>query len=82
MAKVLRRHYAHLRELMTGFFREGQRRGQIDNRIAADFAADIFICAIDGIRFLAVREPAKYPARGIDILKAVLTRLLAPPRTP
>ena len=78
MAKVLRRHYAHLRELMTGFFREVQKRGQIDGRIDAELAADIFICAMDGIRCLAVREPSRNLARGTDILKAVLTRLLAP----
>ena len=80
MAKVLRRHYAHLRELMTGFFREIQRRGQIDGQMDAELAADIFICAMDGIRCLAVREPSKNLARGTDILKAVLTRLLAPAR--
>jgi TetR/AcrR family transcriptional regulator, repressor for uid operon len=78
MAKVLRRHYAHLRELMTGFFLEVQKRGQIDSQIDAELAADIFICAMDGIRCLAVREPSQNLARGTNILKAVLTRLLAP----
>jgi AcrR family transcriptional regulator len=81
MAKVLRRHYAHLRELMTGFFREVQKREQIDGQMDAELAADIFICAMDGIRCLAVREPSKNLARGTDILKAVLTRLLAPAQT-
>ena len=79
IAETLRRRTQALRDMLAGFLREGQERGQIDRELDADLAAAILLSLIDAIDSVAMKGDEKFnSAEGIDVLKTLFARFLTP----
>ncbi|HXO03170.1 MAG TPA: TetR/AcrR family transcriptional regulator [Stellaceae bacterium] len=79
IAETLRRRIQALRDMLAGFLREGQERGQIDPQIDPDLAAAVLVSLVDAIDSLAAKDDEKFnSAEGIDLLKTLFARFLTP----
>jgi TetR/AcrR family transcriptional regulator, repressor for uid operon len=78
IARLLRRHHRALRDLVAGFLRQGQERGQVDPALDAQDAAAMLLSVVDGAGTLAIRDPARGRACGPALLARLIARFLAP----
>jgi TetR/AcrR family transcriptional regulator, repressor for uid operon len=79
IADIVSEHSRALRSLLSAFLRDAQDRGQIDGALDPDLAAAILMSVIDGAKTLAIRDPELDMAKGIDVLKTLISRFLTPP---
>jgi AcrR family transcriptional regulator len=79
IAEILRRRTQALRDMLAGFLREGQQRGQIDRQLDPDLAAAVLLSLIDAIDSLGINGDKQVnSAKAIDLLKTLFARFLAP----
>jgi TetR/AcrR family transcriptional regulator, repressor for uid operon len=76
VAAILHRWSAGLRDLLTEFVREGQKRGQVDEHLDPDIAAAILVNAIEGTTNLWLKDPKFDRNKGADMLKILVSRFL------
>jgi TetR/AcrR family transcriptional repressor of uid operon len=76
VAAILHRRSAVLRDLLTEFVREGQKRGQVDEHLDPDIAAVILVNAIEGTKNLRLKDPKFDRNKGAEMLKILVSRFL------
>jgi len=78
IAKILQRYTQRMRSLLADRLRDGQERGQVDRQLDPDLAATILIGLVDGVRGMAIKDPSLDTAKTVELLKSLMTRLVAP----
>jgi TetR/AcrR family transcriptional repressor of uid operon len=82
IAQILHRRTQALRDMLAGFLREGQERGQIDRRLDPDLTAAVLLSLVDTVDSLAMKGDDKLnSATAIDLLKTLFARFLTPQPT-
>lgn len=80
IAEILRRRIQALRDMLAGFLREGQQRGQIDRQLDPHLTAAVVLGLVDTIDSLAMNGDKQLnSAKAIDLLKTLFARFLTPP---
>lgn len=78
IAKILQRYTQRMRGLLADRLRDGQKRGQVDRQLDPDLAATILIGLVDGVRGMAIKDPSLDTAKTVELLKSLMSRLIAP----
>jgi AcrR family transcriptional regulator len=79
IAEILQRRIQALRDILAGFLREGQQRGQIDRQLDPDLTAAVLLSLVDAIDALAMQGDEKFNSvEAIGLLKTLFARFLAP----
>jgi AcrR family transcriptional regulator len=79
IAETLRRRTQALRDILAGFLREGQERGQIDRQLDPDLAAAVLVSLVDAVDGLATKGDQTFnSAEGIELLNTLFARFLTP----
>ena len=76
IAEILRRRTQALRDMLAGFLREGQKRGQIDRQLDPDLTAAVLLSLIDAIDSLAKSDRQFNSVEAIGLLKTLFARFL------
>ena len=79
IAEILQRRTQALRDILAGFLREGQQRGQIDRQLDPDLTAAVVLSVVDAIDGLAMKDDEKFnPVEAMDLLRTMFARFLTP----
>lgn len=79
IAEILRRRTQALQDMLAGFLREGQQRGQIDRELDPDLTATVLLSLIDAIDSLSLNGDKQFNSgQAIDLLKTLFARILTP----
>jgi AcrR family transcriptional regulator len=82
VAEILQRRTQALRDILAGFLREGQQRGQIDRRLDPDLTAAVVLSLVDAIDGLAMKDDEKFNSvEAMDLLRTMFGRFLTPQPT-
>ena len=81
IAGIVQRRERARRELLSRLLREGQKRQQVDSRIDPEAAAALVLSIFESMRLLTIRDPGFDTKRGVEMLKLLITRFLAPRTT-
>ncbi|GAA4475554.1 hypothetical protein GCM10023094_13190 [Rhodococcus olei] len=80
LGDVIRRRYAHYRDVYTAILASGQERGLIRDDIRADLLADQLSAMGDGWALLFPLEPERFtPSRVGELVDAAFALIAAPP---
>src|SRR3979411_2552853 len=67
------------RDIVAGFLREGQGRGQIDRQLDPDLTAAVILSLVDAIDGFAMKGEEKFnSAAALDLVKTMCARFLPP----
>jgi TetR/AcrR family transcriptional regulator, repressor for uid operon len=78
IAETLRRRTEALRDMLAGFLRAGQERGQIDRQLNPDLAAAVLVSLVDAIDSHAKDDEKFNSVEAIELLKTLFARFLTP----
>ncbi len=78
VAEILRQHSQRRRLLLAELIRKGQAAGEFDAALEPERAAAIIIGLLDGIKTLAVRDPAAELGAATAMFRLMVSRFLAP----
>jgi TetR/AcrR family transcriptional repressor of uid operon len=76
VAGILHRWNDGMRELITQFVREAQKRGQVDADLDAEMTAAILVNAMEGATNLSLRDPRFNRRKGAEMMKTLIRRFL------
>jgi TetR/AcrR family transcriptional regulator, repressor for uid operon len=79
IAEILRRRTQAVRDMLAGFLREGQKRGQIDRQLDPALTGAVLLSLIDAIDSLAKGDRQFNSVKAIDLLRTLFARFLTPP---
>lgn len=76
IAGILREHHRALRDVVAGYLRAGQERGQFDRSLDVEQAAALLLCVMDGVGMLPIKDPAYDMTEGVEMLGLLMGRFL------
>ncbi len=81
MAKVMREHTQGMTDMLAAVIHKAQERGEIDPDLEPEISAAVLISIIDGSKTLAIRNPQIDAKKSFEVLKTLVSRFLAPPKS-
>lgn len=80
IARIVQMRSQKLQDLLAGFLRVGQERGQVDPDLEVEPTAAILLSVIDAAKTLRIKDPKSDAATSTELLKRMVFRFLAPSR--